>query len=194
MSDSTDLIINSLRYFDKNKDKYFKFISKVKFVVFIYDENDMNHNVIIFYDKKNNELFRSKFEIMGIYYSFSNTWAWAWSAPLFKKNLTYISKKILQYGLDIDDKKKQFLKTELITSRFRIVNYVQLDIHIAVSSYIAKSPMIFDWYFYPDGEKDIYSETIEGIEAKKYDITKTYPNKPFTRYTLFILDYDKLNL
>jgi hypothetical protein len=62
--------------------------------------------------------------------------------PYLSKNSTYTSRKILNYGLDLGPN-QEYLKSELITSRFRITNPIQLDIHTAISSYLSQIPTIF---------------------------------------------------
>ena len=183
-SKSKDLIINSLDFFDKNKEKYSKIISKIKYYSMIFNQNDMEHNTIIFYDKNKKELFRSSFEYMGIYYSISNTWVWSWAIPKATKNTTYLAKKIVNYGMDIDYTDNSLLKTELITSRFKIENLIQLDIHIAIASYITKIPFILDIY--------VLSEYKDTSHSKYYEYNSLDKiideNRPYERYLLFILD------
>ena len=66
------------------------------------------------------------------------------------KNTNYVSRKILEYGLDIDYKDISFLKTELITSKFRITDNIQLELHLALASYLSKNPVIFKYAYNPD--------------------------------------------
>jgi hypothetical protein len=64
--------------------------------------------------------------------------------PMSKsKNSTYLSRKLLNYGLDIDNEELIQLKSELITSRFKIKNTLQLDIHLALAGYLCKNPIIY---------------------------------------------------
>jgi hypothetical protein len=61
------------------------------------------------------------------------------------------------YGTDIDIDKNPtniLLKNELVTSRFRIEDNVQIDIHCAIASYLAKKPFIFVWKDLPLKDKD----------------------------------------
>ena len=43
-----------------------------------------------FYDKDLNELFKSRFERIGIYENKSQIWSWAWTISYFEKNETNI--------------------------------------------------------------------------------------------------------
>ena len=96
---------------------------------------DMDHNVIVFLTLKK-KFYRSRYEIIGLYTSENNIWAWSWAIQCFKNN-TNIARKIWNYGAVLDPN-VGFLKTELITSRFKISNKIQLDIHVAIASYISK--------------------------------------------------------
>ena len=57
------------------------------------------------------------------------------------KNQINLIKKVLNYGINLDND-SIFLKSELITSRFKIVNSLQLDMHLAIASYISKEPFV----------------------------------------------------
>jgi hypothetical protein len=133
-----NLVLNSFEYYDKNNQKIKDKFTNVKYISLEMINNDLEHNKIIFYDKDLKELFKSRFERLGIFESKSQIWSWAWTISYFKKNETNIIRKILFYGTDLDSDKSSFLKSELITSRFRITNKVQLDIHCAIASYLSK--------------------------------------------------------
>ncbi|AYV78752.1 MAG: hypothetical protein Edafosvirus30_3 [Edafosvirus sp.] len=180
MSKTTMLVADALEYYDKNIDQYGNMFKDIKYISFEIKSSDIQHNIIHMYDKDKNEIFRSNYEVIGLFNNMSKTWTWAWSNPVFSKNTTYISKKILNYGIDLDPDVK-FLKTELITSRFRISSMIQLDIHVAIASYLSKKPVIFKYITYPD----IRAGSDGLVELLSLD-TDTY-----TVYYLFILDYDK---
>jgi hypothetical protein len=158
MNNSVNDIINSLENYDKNMEKYDKLSSKFKYSKIIHNSSDLDHDEIIFYDKNQEQIFRSKYEKLGLYTYDTNAWIWAWSVPSFTKNATYLSKKILKYGLEIpSDSANIFLKSELITSRIRITDPAQIDIHVAVASYISKIPFIYK-YKYANNMIDIYDK------------------------------------
>lgn len=197
MSDPIDLITNSLEYTDKNNKKYEKLFSKFKKYRFVKNSSDIDHNKIIFYDKNEKEIFTSRYEIMGLYHNSSKSWTWAWSVPRYNKNQVYTSKKILNYGLNIPyEAHGSFLKSELITSRFKITNNLQIDIHSAIASYISKNPMIY---------KLTYSPAVTGEERKKMkdkkvqiytireDDDEFINNKEYVVNYLFLLDHDKIH-
>ena len=57
MSDNTDLVVNALEYYDKNNEKYKDFFKSIKYIKFKVEENDLEHNKIIMYDKNKKEIF-----------------------------------------------------------------------------------------------------------------------------------------
>jgi hypothetical protein len=138
------LIKNSFEYYDKNCEKNVNKFDKVHYISYQLNINDLEHDVIIFYDTNFKELFKSRIEKIGIFDKISHIWIWAWAVSSFKKNETNIARKILQYGTELDPS-TSFLKTELITSRFRISNKIQLDMHCAIASYLSKKTQIFKY-------------------------------------------------
>lgn len=182
MSKTKELIINSLEYYDRNSEKNRRIFQKIKYYSYERSQSDVEHNSIIFYDKNKKEIYRSRYEIIGTYYSTQKLWTWSWSVPNFDKNSVYISRKILNYGLDIPPLKEDlFMKAELITSRFKITNEVQLDIHIAIASYISKKPMIY--------------KIVENL-GKKFNepiIPVMEEEKDYKIYYLFLLDDKDIN-
>jgi hypothetical protein len=143
--DSNSLIIDdALEYYDKAQEKYRDNYINVHYISIETTEKDLEHNVMIFYDSNLKELFRSRFERIGIFDIKSNLWIWAWAISKLKKNETNIIRKILFYGTELDPE-TIYLKTELITSRFKITNKTQLDIHCAVASYLSKKNKLFNY-------------------------------------------------
>lgn len=138
------LIKNSFEYYDKNNEKIGNKFDKVNYISFEINQKDLEHDIIIFYDINLKELFRSRIEKIGIFDKISKIWTWAWAVSSFKKNETNIVRKILQYGTELDPS-TIFLKTELITSRFRISNKIQLDMHCAIASYLSKKKQIYKY-------------------------------------------------
>ena len=139
------IIPKALEYYDKHIEKYKHIFNKIKDpknqIKIMDAAEDMERKIIIFLDENGKEIMRSKFELVGIYDNTHNLWVWAWAMPDKPKNLTYISRKVLNYGLDLDPTHFKMLKFELITSRFKISDILQLDIHVALSAYLTKNPV-----------------------------------------------------
>jgi len=138
-----DLTLNALKYYDTNNEKYSRLFDKIKYYRIFHttEHTELDHNVIRFYDKDKKEIFRSRYEMLGYYNATVKMWAWGWIIN-DKKNEIVLAKKLLNYALDLG-KEFSFLKSELVTSRFRISSEIQLDIHASIASYISKNPLIF---------------------------------------------------
>lgn len=138
-----ELIKLSLSYYDINNEKNAGIYDKFKHFTIEKSNNDTEHGIIKFYDKDNKMIFQSKYEVLGFYDNLSHLWVWGWAIPTLNKNEVYLSRKILNYGLDLSLNDDHFLKSELITSRFIISDPIQLNIHTSIASYLSKTPMIF---------------------------------------------------
>ena len=150
------LVQRALEYYDRNNELNDNFISKIyKTNIENTSNNDMERNIIKFYDENNKLLREYKYEIIGIYKESQNLWQWAWANSELPKNKNFLSRKILNYGLDLDTK-QTFLKTELITSTFKLSSDIQLDIHIAIASYLSKIPLIYKLKNYFEKKKEDY--------------------------------------
>ncbi|ARF09777.1 hypothetical protein Indivirus_3_26 [Indivirus ILV1] len=139
--ESKDLVINALRYYDKNNEKYSNFFRKVKYISFKIAEKDLDYSIVTFYDKNKKEILKSRYEFISIYNPSVGVWIWGWANPDRRKNEISLIKKVLTYGIGLD-RESFFLKSELITSRFKITNDLQLDMHLAIASYISKEPCV----------------------------------------------------
>ena len=178
-----DLVKDALEYYDNNTEKYSNFLKKVKQIKFYLSSGDIDPDYIYFFDKDEKLIHKSTYQVIGT--RFMNIWTWAWSIPTFhKKNLNTII-QILKYGIELDTIKNpenMIVKTELITSKFEISDPIQIDMHLAIVSYLSKSPLIFN-YIEPEefkSEQILYDEDIINIvEDKKNDNLKYY---------LFIID------
>lgn len=176
---NTDVVINALEYYDQNTIKYNKFFSKVKSIKFERPMRDDDHYKIIFSDSNDEIIGVSKYENVGVFSQRGRIWTWAWSVPTFTKQTTKLIRNVLNYGLDIDVQDR-LLKTELITSRFEITSSIQIDVHVAIASYLTKQPAIFIYRKKPyDFNIEIVTDVILNDTEELY-------------HFLFILDYDSL--
>ncbi len=144
----SSIMSDALKYYDQNNEKYNSIKKKIKYVKHaIINQKDIEGVKLIFYDENHVELFTSRVEILGKYYNYNNMWIWGWSLPSVDKSLTAIIRKIFLYGTDIDINNSEniLLKNELVTSRFRISDPIQIDMHCALASYLSKKPFIFMW-------------------------------------------------
>ena len=179
---SVDIVNDALKYYDSNNERYKKMAKNMRFVKHaIIDTNDVEGIKLVFFDENMNELFTSRVEIIGKYYRDINVWVWGWSLPSIKKSLTTIVREIFLYGTDIDlndNPANILLKNELVTSRFRIDDEIQLEIHCAIASYLAKKPFVYIWNNLPFANPD-------NSPIRIYD--KNQPKTDVVYYT-FIVD------
>jgi len=178
------LVQDSLEYYDKNCEKYDELFCNVKYIKFKTTSNDIDRSYVYMYDKDKKEILKSHYENIGIYNNKSHTWIWAWSVPRFFKNTTNIIRKIINYGMELNPE-SNFLKTELITSRFRITNTIQLDMHVAIASYLSKKPLIYKHMSY-------YTYLDDAIVDSYIDITniKESDKENYLIYYIFLLDHE----
>jgi len=178
--DIIPLVTTSLEYYDSNNIKYNKLFKLKSYPV---DKSMLinGDSMMVFLDNEDNELFRLRYEYIGLVINEkdSNIWIWSWNLPSIPKNQTNIARKIWNYGATLDLSNSYgetldvynsniYLKTELTTARIVMTDDIQLDIHLAIASYIGKQPLIYKYK--SDG-----------------------PNNSIYTHCLFLLDYDKIN-
>lgn len=176
---SVEIIADALKYYDTNHEKFNDIKNKIKYIQLYkkrVSENETEGLRLIFLDIEKNELFVSRIEIFGQYFSSIKTWVWGWSLPQLNKSLTRIIRGVFLYGTDIDinNQANVMLKNELVTSRFQIEDDIQLEMHSAIASYLAKKPFVFVFKnieeFNLDIPIEIYGEDYEGETTTAYYI------------------------
>ena len=179
--DNITLVTNALEYYDINNETYENVLKNVTYIKIRESSNDIDRNVLILYDGNKKKIIQSSYEIIGVYNSGTNTWTWAWAIPIFKKNSTNIVRKLWNYGTSLDPSVK-YLKTELITSRFRVADKIQLDIHVGIAGYLSKNPLIYKYVTSLD----------TSIDSDGYINVKNTKSTDYTIYYMFLLDYKNI--
>lgn len=181
------LIINALNYYDTNNDKYAQFFERVKYYSTTISHDDMTMSTVTFYDKQMEPIFTSRYEMIGVMNYATNTWLWAWAIPDISKNDVKLIKKLVYYGMEMDPTlENQIIKNELITSRFRVSNLFQTDIHLSIAAYLSKMPCIFR-------ANMIHKNKFVMNGVLMNEINNDLSNQSYM-ICLFIHDYDKLKL
>ena len=183
----SDIVKQAFDYYDSNNHIYK--VKHANFFEIISNQYDTQHNIIVFYDKNKQEIYRSRFEIMGSYFNDTNTWIWGWAIPFLRKNTQRIIKNVLNYIIDMDLSEVDLIfKTELMTSRTRISNMIQIEKYGAISSYLSKNPMTYHIDISNDLDKpnDIYDSGMHPIIGKM-------PRDKFIRFYIFLLDYERFD-
>lgn len=147
-SNGLEILKYSLNYYDKNFEDNKLLLEKVNNIEIIDGKNDLDNNTIILYDKYKKLIHKGNVELIGIYYHTDNIWIWGWSIPNINKLYTKIIKTIFDYGLQLDPNNDNniYIRSCLLTSRFRISNNIQLEMLLALSSYLSKISCIFGDY------------------------------------------------
>jgi len=182
-----NIISQSLEYYDKHTDNNKGFLKSINYIRIITNkDNKINtYNYIEFYNKDKELIKKSRYEILGVYNSLNKIWTWGWSIASLNKNTVITAKKIFNYGFDLDSD-NILLKNELLTSRFRISNPIQLDIHIAIGAYLAKKEIIFSYKLYDEIEVN-KSNLINIDDINLLNIKKEH-NNSYNLWYLLILD------
>ncbi len=144
-----EFILKSIDYYDSQKLKYDYLINN-KNIEF------KNNDEIIF--NNDDETINTTYEILGYFDRKTNIWIWGW---VLNENTasTEISKNLLNYGLKLGPERQEipehfFIKSLLVNSRILIDDEIQLDINIAIYSYLLKGKFSF---IYP---KRIFNDSI----------------------------------
>lgn len=195
MDKYNNIILNALEYYDKNNEFFYKFFKLIRFI--IITKNTGKRNKIELYDENKNLLIATEYEVIGKYYSGASVWVWAWTDPSLSKYQNSVSKQILVYGIELDPSKDILLKLQLITSKIIITNEIQLDVQLAVSSYISKQKLIFKYRL-------ALRYLTENIYWKQDDIANNevyldlhnmfnpQVDKDYMEYYLCLFDYEKI--
>jgi hypothetical protein len=180
------LVRDSLAYYDKNYEIYKNNFEPIYYIKIVKNTKDHQHDEIEFYDENKKKLFTSRIEYIGMHEPQLQLWSWAWSLAFLKKKNTNIIRRILNYGAELEPT-AHFLKSELITSRFRIKHSIQLDLHSAIASYLSKKPVIYRFKFFNYAE---FSEEDNLINVQNPSFSDEN-TKGYSTYFLFLLDYEQ---
>lgn len=164
--------------------KIINFIKKIKYLKFNNNPNLTPR--IKFFDSDKNLLLDSGFENIGIYKQKNNIWQWGWSMNAINNNQNSISRNILTYSFKLksDIPSEFLLKSILLDSKHIIKNKLQLEILLALSSYLSKFHFIFKLPFLPN--------TLLGVEDY-INYNSLFTDKNYNDCEilyLFIIDYD----
>ena len=154
-----NLTNKALLYYDTKNETYKNYIKSTNIKVSREDGTvefkDVN-------EKKN----KFNYQILGIFDNDKSIWMWGWMIPELIEKETEIVKKLLYYGLKITPDNKQkiittdrlYLKTQLVNSRFLLDSNFQLELHLAIASYLIKENIkfIYPYTRYLNEEKTQY--------------------------------------
>jgi hypothetical protein len=137
MSNFSQVVKDALEYYDDNTIKHYDKIKAFKYYQLVLDEGK-----IIFYDDLQQKIDDFYYDVIGKFIPKQNVWIWGWSDGNLDKQNTMTSRKVLNYALDLS-RKEILLKTALITSRIQVTSQYQVDIHVALASFLSKRDFIY---------------------------------------------------
>jgi hypothetical protein len=149
---------NILDKYDKQNKKYLKYIMC----------NDITFNesneMITFNIDEHNDFY---FELLSSFDFQNNIWIWSWLLTSLERKQNKLSRGLLNYGLDLEPSSNSdehyMIKSLLVNSRILIEDYIQLEINLAISSYLLRDRLLF-----------IYPRKIYIDESKKKYVTNYY--------------------
>jgi hypothetical protein len=167
MNNEIDIIKLALEYYDKQSEKYDVLLKTIHTVDFETAKHDLDYNKIFMYNKDKELILESKYEIMGAYYPNTNIWIWGWSLHKLNKYYVKIIKNLFDYGIQLNPNtpNNSFLKMELVTSRFKISDKIQLEIYAAIAAYLSKTTFVFK---YDSNIYDLDNKTLKSKEEIIY--------------------------
>lgn len=179
MDNFTRLVRDALEYYDENMIKYYDLSQSFK-----YYSLDKPNGKIIFYDDNKQKIYDTPYDVIGKYIPSQYIWVWGWSSGELDKNIIRTSRNVLNYAFDLD-KNEILLKTALITSRYRITQQYQIDIHVALATFLSKQPFIYKLDYFNDTNPS--NKPVKLGEPIK--LLKTHSDHiPMASYYLILLD------
>ena len=169
MSDSSlgSLIKKALEYFDEKNTENKLYLNNTKSIEnlklnLIYDYElkkdkslDAPKNQLSIKDNEDRLLGHFNVELLGYFDVETKIWIWSWVMPLLKKSLSVECRYLLKYGLNleptnIENNDIYYIKILLSNSRILIKDNIQLEILLAIVSYLLGNRIKF---IYPVKDK-----------------------------------------
>jgi hypothetical protein len=87
--------------------------------------------------------FQTEYELLGVYSEKNRIWSWSWGIAVKSIADNYLARKLIKYAVDLEQD-RGYMKFLLTTARGIIQDTTQIDINLAVASYILKQPYIYE--------------------------------------------------
>jgi len=130
-------IKKALEHYDNQNFKYKHLIllDNVKY--------NIERNIITFTDINTSH----EFETLGYFDNITNIWIWSWIIHDLMSEQTIIARNLLNYGLKLEPnmnlEEHSMMKLLLVNSRIKLEEQIQLDVNMAIFSYIMKDSIKF---------------------------------------------------
>jgi len=136
----SDTVKKALEHYDSQNWDY-RTLNQIQDVKF----DELESSLTFFLDNDKKEI--RQYELLGYYDNQNNVWIWGWVLSDFNYKDTPLCKYLLDYGLKLEPKsatmEQTMIKGILVNSRIKIEEKVQLDINLAIYSYLIKDRIKF---------------------------------------------------
>lgn len=126
--------------------------------------DNVNRTITFFFDD-NNKIYN--YELLGYYDNQNGVWIWGWVLADFNYMDTPQCKYLLDYGLKLEPKsitiEQTMIKGILVNSRIKIEEDTQLDVNLAIYSYLTKDRIKFIY-----GRKEYLDKTSDNYVTFYY--------------------------
>lgn len=135
----SETVKKALGHFDNQNWNYRKLISNQS-----VNFDEINSSITFNFDESNETY---NYELLGYYDNQNGIWIWGWVLADFNYKDTPQCKHLLDYGLKLEPKsatiEQSMIKGILVNSRIKIEEQVQLEVNLAIYSYLIKDRIKF---------------------------------------------------
>ena len=152
-SSLNQFIKKALDHYDNMMLKYNDLINSTK-INYYLDKNEIEFIDI------NGKILDFPFETLGYFDNSNHIWIWGWLLQDLKSEQVEICRELLNYGLKLEPDtltaEHNLFKALLVNSRIMIEEDIQLDINLAIISYLMRNrfKFIYPRKLYVDDNKD----------------------------------------
>jgi hypothetical protein len=154
-----NIVSLSLQYYDKQKARHALFYTNDHKVSYISSKSDLDFPRFEI-SSRDKVVLKGFYNIMGCYFKDEKKWVWGWGINYTQKNDSYLSRKILLYGLDLvidtsavlkDNSRDPYnrlmldlmVKNDLTSKEIPIDHPTQLEQYLALGLYLTKGDMVY---------------------------------------------------
>jgi hypothetical protein len=92
-------------------------------------------------------IYNAEYEILGYFDNLTNIWIWGWLLTELSVKHTVLCRELLNYGLKLEpgsnSEEHSLIKTMLVNSRILLEEFTELEVNLAICSYILKDKIKF---------------------------------------------------
>lgn len=127
-------------YYDNQKYNYINLISNQNVKI-----NEATSEIMFMFETE--KPYYGEYEILGYFDNQTNIWIWGWLLGDLSSSHTNLCRELLNYGLKLEPRSNSeehfMIKSLLVNSRISLEEDVQLDINLAIYSYLIRDKIAF---------------------------------------------------